>query len=51
LNFDKFPFLPKISKKGKGRIKGTKITPKKTYKPIKKQKLMRKIKEKYQKNE
>jgi hypothetical protein len=51
LTFDKAPFLPKISKKGKGRKKGVKLTPKATYKPIKKQKLITKIKEKCQKNE
>jgi len=51
LSFEKLPFLPKISKKGNGRKKGTKLTPKTTYKPVKKQKLIKKIVEKCQKNE
>jgi hypothetical protein len=51
LSFDKKPFLPKISKKGHGRKKGTKFTPKATFKPIKKTKKKKIIEQKCQKNE
>jgi hypothetical protein len=51
LTFEKSPYLPKISKKGKGRKKGTKLTPRTTYKPVKKQNNIKKIVEKCQKNE
>jgi hypothetical protein len=51
LSFDKTQFLPKISNKGTGRKKGTKFTPKPTYKPVKKQKAIKKLLEKHQKNE
>lgn len=40
--FDKTPFLPQKSKKGKGRITGTKITPKKKYPVVKKAKKSKK---------
>jgi len=50
LTFEKSPFLPKISKKGNGRKKGSVIKKKQTYKPVKKQKIIKKIKEKCQQN-
>jgi hypothetical protein len=51
LSFDKTPFLPKISKKGMGRKKGTKLIPKPTFKPIKKAKKKKEIDQKCQKNQ
>jgi hypothetical protein len=51
LSFDKKPFLPKISKKGKGRKKGTTFTPKPNFKPVKKSKSIKKIEQKCQKNQ
>ena len=51
LTFEKSAFLPKISKKGKGRKKGTKLTPKATHKPVRKQKSTKKPVEECQKNE
>jgi hypothetical protein len=50
LTFEKSPFLPKISKKENGRKKGTIINKKQTYKPVKKQKTIKKLKEKCQQN-
>jgi hypothetical protein len=50
LTFEKAPFLPKISKKGNGRKKGSLIKKKQTYKPVKKQNIVKKIKEKCQQN-
>ncbi len=50
LGFEKTLFLPKISKNGKGRTKGTKFAKKAYYKPVKSKKSSKKINEKSQIN-